>query len=189
MIFLSIFFACTRQPQLVARHSYPPIYKTHPPRTASISAPQIMPSAINTALAQNKIFSFSLPEHTSKKSKLSLWATYYYTPIFPYTPKEKHSIMDLKGNAFGPRLSAKDWCNAALQGSFSISYPKGKIETFNYAGLSKKMQVNCRPFHKYTKSGRIRFQRARGPYGDGATGKYSLIPLRSIAVDPKKIPY
>ena len=94
-----------------------------------------------------------------------------------------------QGKAFGPRLSAKDWCNAALQGSFSISYPDGEIQTFNYAGLSKKMQVRCKKYHRFTKSGRIRFQKARGPYGDGATGTYSLIPLRSIAVDPKLIPY
>ena len=76
-----------------------------------------------------------------------------------------------------------------MQGSFSISYPDGSLQTFNYAGLSKKRQVNCAPYHRFTKSGRIRFQEARGPYGDGATGIYSLIPLRSIAVDPKTIPY
>ena len=151
-------------------------------RSASLIVDHISPSSV---------FSFSLPtpSQESLSSKQYLWATYYYTPIFPYSKTEKHSILDLEGKSFGPRLSAKDWCNAALQGSFSISYPDGAIKTFNYAGLAKKKQVNCKPFHKYTKSGRIRFQEARGPYGDGATGTYSLIPLRSIAVDPTLIPY
>ena len=187
MTFTLFFLACSA-PKLTVRRSYPPLYKTTPPREASISAPEIIDS-----LSAESVFSFSLPDPFSQKKgrgkKLSLWATYYYTPIFPYSKNEKYHILDLDGKAFGPKLSAKDWCNGALQGSFSISQPNGHIETFNYAGLSKKMQVNCKPYHRFTRSGRIRFQRARGPYGDGATGVYSLIPLRSIAVDPQKIPY
>jgi 3D (Asp-Asp-Asp) domain-containing protein len=179
---LSLFLlACTvKSPAL---KSYPTLFKTNLNRSKSASSPL-------EAVSVSSIFSFSLPSPQDNRSKqLSLWATYYYTPVFPYSKREKHSILNLKGKAFGPRLSAKDWCNAALQGSFSISYPDGKLQTFNYAGLSKKKQVNCRPYHRFTKSGRIRFQEARGPYGDGATGIYSLIPLRSIAVDPKLIPY
>jgi len=179
--------ACTvKAPPLQTNFTYPSIFKTRPPRTASKSAPII----IKEEVSSSAVYSFSLPPpENSLGDSLSLWATYYYTPIFPYSKKEKYAILDMKGRSFGPRLSAKDWCNAALQGSFSISYPSGKIQTFNYAGLSKKMQVNCKKYHRFTKSGRIRFMEARGPYGDGATGIYSLIPLRSIAVDPKLIPY
>ena len=167
-----------------ALQSYPSLFKTNPPRTPSQSV------AFVEEISIESVFSFSLPSpNLTSNADHQLWATYYYTPVFPYSKTEKHSILSLKGKAFGPRLSAKDWCNAALQGSFSISYPDGRLQTFNYAGLSKRKQVNCAPYHRFTKSGRIRFQEARGPYGDGATGVYSLIPLRSIAVDPKKMPY
>ena len=178
------FFACaSKTPQVT---HYPSLFKTDPPLSPSRSAP-----LIDEQISSSSVFSFSLPTPTQAvlSSVQSLWATYYYTPIFPFSKTEKHNILDLNGKSFGPKLSAKDWCNAALQGSFSISYPNGDLKTFNYAGLSKKKQVNCKPYHKYTKSGRIRFQEARGPYGDGATGTYSLIPLRSIAVDPTRIPY
>lgn len=165
--------------------TYPTLFKTNPPRTASQSVEEI-----HEEISVSSVFSFSLPPpKLSEPKDHQLWATYYYTPVYPFSKTEKHSILNLKGKAFGPRLSAEDWCNAALQGSFSISYSDGTLQTFNYAGLSKKKQVNCAPYHRFTKSGRIRFQEARGPYGDGATGIYSLIPLRSIAVDPKKIPF
>ncbi len=182
MILLLIIGCGNKSPAI---QSYPSLFKTNPTRTSSESV-EIKVEVISV----ESVFSFSLPapDITSADSR-QLWATYYYTPVFPYSKTEKHSILNLRGKAFGPRLSAKDWCNAALQGSFSISYPNGSLQTYNYAGLSKKKQVNCAPYHRFTKSGRIRFQEARGPYGDGATGIYSLIPLRSIAVDSKKMPY
>ena len=104
------------------------------------------------------------------------------------------SVLERKTQYFKPKRKSlwasterRDWCNAALQGSFSISYPDGKLQTFNYAGLSKRRQVNCAPYHRFTKvdeydSKRLVVLTVMEPLE-------STTILRSIAVDPQRIPY
>lgn len=133
-------------------------------------------------------FNFPEPGKDELSKKLSLWATYYYTPTYEYSTEKKHSLIDLKGKRLGPTLSNKQWCMAALEGSVNIKYNNDNI-VYNFAGYGSYMQVNCSPYFRYTKSGRVRFKRARGPYGDGAGKKgYILFPYRTVAVDSSKIP-
>ena len=142
-------------------------------------------------LGMDDVFHFTLPEaKTSQQSKrLKLWATYYYLPVHEYSEKNEYPLLDHEGNKLGPTLDEEDWCMAALQGSVVIRKANGVKQTYNYHKLAKEMQVKCGAYYRYTSSGRIRFRKATGPFGDGATGRYILFPYRSIAVDKTRIPY
>ena len=96
----------------------------------------------------------------------------------------------MNGSYLGPKLTTKEWCTAALEGSTAVRQ-NGKLVTYNYAGLGRSMQVNCNRYHKYSQSGRVRFKVASGPYGDGSSSKskkYILFPYRTIAADRYRFP-
>ena len=69
---------------------YAPLYKrnTAPP-PEKFEAPSV-----------EGIFEFKLPEPAQLPQAMELWATYYFTPIYPYSKTEKHRILNLKGKAF-----------------------------------------------------------------------------------------
>jgi len=114
-----------------------------------------------------------------------LWATYYYLPKF-HSEDEGIPLLSSQGKPIGPRLSEKNWCTAALEGSFQV-YFGNQWTTYNYASSSVSSQVDCSPYFPY-KVGGSRFQLANGPFGDGVRN-YKLVPFRTIAVDPKLIPF
>jgi 3D (Asp-Asp-Asp) domain-containing protein len=135
-----------------------------------------------------KDFNIPEPEKSSLGKLHWLWATYYYTPT--YTSKSAgYPLLDLEGYELGPKLTHKEWCMSALEGSTAIHF-NGKLTVYNYAGFGEELQVDCRKYYKYTKSGKLRFRLANGPYGDGANEtSYILFPYRTIAVDKTLIPY
>jgi len=86
-------------------------------------------------------------------------------------------------------LSARDWCQAALQGSARIVRLDGSVMTVNYA-TSEETAVDCGPalgHPKWRTQGRVRFGDAIGAWGDGVRG-YHLVPYRTLATDPDVIP-
>jgi 3D (Asp-Asp-Asp) domain-containing protein len=86
----------------------------------------------------------------------------------------------------GAKLSNKDWCSAAMEGSVRVRI-NGIERTFNYASSNSKQQVDCSAYFPH-KVGGTRFKVAKGPFGDGVKN-YMLVPFRTIAVDRNVIPY
>ena len=135
-----------------------------------------------------KDFNIPHPSSESLGELKWLWATYYYTPTY-VSKSEGFPLLDMDGLELGPRLSHREWCISALEGSTAIRY-QGELVVYNFAGFGEQLQVDCSKYYKYTKSGKIRFRLAEGPYGDGAgETRYILFPYRTIAVDPRVIPF
>lgn len=128
---------------------------------------------------------FELPEPADTDSEnLELWATYYNLHQ-ANAVTNGDSLLNTKGIPLGPKLTKRDWCFAAMEGSVRVSF-NGIERTYNFAGSSGQ-QVNCSEFFPHRVGG-SRFRIAKGPFGDGVRN-YILVPFRTIAVDPKKIPY
>ncbi|MDX2229364.1 MAG: DUF3747 domain-containing protein [Leptolyngbyaceae cyanobacterium bins.349] len=139
-------------------------------------------------------FNLPQPSTSALTTPLSLWSTYYYThqatPVVSASPGA-YPLLDRFGNDLGITLSHRDWCAAALQGSVQIMNGQQVLNTYNFAGRGDTPQVDCSPFYPTLRTleatNRVRFKPARSLYGEGA-GLNSLVPYRSIAVDPTRIP-
>jgi 3D (Asp-Asp-Asp) domain-containing protein len=135
-------------------------------------------------------FSFPQPDNSSIGNNLDLWATFYLIPEVDDNPNGAE-LLDINGNPLGVKLSDRDWCNAALEGTVSVRTADGKIKTFNFAGVGATAQVNCRPFFPrlatIEKTNKSRFAVSKGKFGEGVNG-LKLVPYRSIAVDRTDIP-
>ncbi len=122
---------------------------------------------------------------------VSLWATFYHV-YSAASLAQGYPLLDPYGNRLGPRLSQRDWCKAALQGTVQIT-EAGHATTYNFSGRGEVAQVNCAPFFPslstttLQKVGRVRFVAATAPYGYGTEG-LNLVPYRTIAVDRSRIP-
>lgn len=135
-------------------------------------------------------FSFPQPDNSIIGNNLDLWATFYLIPEVDDNPSG-FDLLDLSGNTLGVKLSDRDWCNAALEGTVSVRTADGKVTTFNFAGIGATSQVNCRPFFPrlatIEKTNKTRFAISKGKFGEGVNG-LKLVPYRSIAVDRTDIP-
>jgi 3D (Asp-Asp-Asp) domain-containing protein len=135
-------------------------------------------------------FDFATPSEHEMKTKLSLWATHYYVHKAKAVD-DGEPLLDTSGQALGPKLPAREWCLAAIEGTAGIEAPDGKTTIYNYAGVGADMQVDCGKFFpKFAASGKLRWKLAEGPFGDGVHGMV-LVPFRTIAVDGRQnpIPY
>jgi len=167
------------------------------PKPAAAPAPRAPAAAADragsweAALAAAQRYFFAPPD-LSGREPLGLWATYYYIPQVTHE-QEGHALRDPAGHELGPKLSLRDWCEAALQGTVLVSGPgsggdAATAVTYNFAGTRKNTEVDCSPIYpRYPAISRTRFHPAGGPHGDGVLGMI-LIPFRSIAVDPAVIP-
>jgi 3D (Asp-Asp-Asp) domain-containing protein len=140
---------------------------------------------------QDRGFNFPEPASTAIVEQLTLWATYYYVHI----AQENNSgipLLDLSGNSLDSKLSERDWCAAAVEGTVAVKNSDGKYKTYNYAGVGSTPQANCRRYYPslptsvINSTNKVRFGVAKGAYGDGTNGLI-LVPYRSIAVDRNKI--
>lgn len=132
-------------------------------------------------------FAIAAPTASDKGKNLSLWATQYYLE----TAEDIANGVPLRainGSALGPKLARKKWCSAAMEGSVKIISGNLSGKTFNYAGKTDEYIVDCSEYFDHAPSGRVKFQYARGDYGDGVM-TYILVPYRTIAVDPKFIAF
>jgi len=138
-------------------------------------------------------FAFPPPKTDALPAPDSLWATYYYV----HTAVEAESGLpyrDMKGAALTRNISLRDWCLGAIEGTIQVISPEGS-KTLNFAGTLSKAQVDCATVLKIdpskrpwiTSVGKSAFASAHGTYGDGVDG-YQLVPWRTVAVDPTKIP-
>lgn len=142
----------------------------------------------------SKVLAFDLaePESAVRVKTLTLWATHYRVHRAKNRPSG-NPLLDIAGNHLGPKLSNRDWCQAALQGTVQVLDEKGTPKTFNFAGRGSAMQVDCSSFFPSLSSSviqgtnRVRFAVSKGPYGEGVDGLI-LVPYRTVAVDRTVIP-
>ncbi|WP_313237965.1 3D domain-containing protein [Delftia acidovorans] len=138
-------------------------------------------------------FSFPTPAANGAKGH-QLWATHYFVHVAP-SVSSGIAFTDSAGNAVSEKVSPRDWCLAAIEGTVQVTV-NGQPRTLNYGGTGKKLVVDCAATLKINPSkkpwitsiGKSYFTEAKGQYGDGVKG-YQLVPLRTIAVDRRTIPY
>jgi 3D (Asp-Asp-Asp) domain-containing protein len=134
-------------------------------------------------LAQDT-FSFREPSSNDLASKIILWATNYYLPEH-IDGAGDYALRDMKSYELGPRMTLKEWCNSAMEGSVRITFKTGESKTFNYAGITLENKVDCSSIFKFDVS-KTKFRIANGPYGDGLDD-FILAPYRTLATDISKI--
>jgi 3D (Asp-Asp-Asp) domain-containing protein len=142
----------------------------------------------------NLIFDIAEPD-TSQLERKTLWATYYHIWHATETPSGL-PLLDESNQPISGRISDRDWCMGAIEGTILINGTDGSVKTYNYVDHKGASQVDCAsvlgisPIEKpwITAVGMSRYRVARGPYGDGVMNYY-LIPYRTIAVDKATIPY
>ena len=129
-------------------------------------------------------FSFREPSANDLSTKLTLWGTYYYLPQVNDS-SGNFALRDLTGSELGPKLTLRQWCDSAMEGSVRVMDKDGIGKTFNYAGVTSDRTVDCSSVFKIDVS-KTKFREANGPYGDGID-EYILAPYRSLATDNTKI--
>ena len=136
---------------------------------------------------------FNLPESEEPDlaSEWTLWGTYYYgqPAVESATGIE---IRNRQEQPIGPKISQKNWCLGAMEGTLIVKKSDGETVTYNFDGTASARQTSCKAyFSKLSESKlaaleRTRFRPARGPYGDGAED-FVLVPYRTLAVDRDRI--
>jgi 3D (Asp-Asp-Asp) domain-containing protein len=115
--------------------------------------------------------------------KVKVWSTSYFTPkLNEY--KWGVPMLDKNQKKLGPKLSKKDFCTCALEGSCIVG-----DSTYNYSGTISKMQVDCTPWMKtYAVGGKVVFSKTDYKYGKGSKSN-PLRPYYSIAAKHHVFPY
>lgn len=127
------------------------------------------------------------PPALEGRRRVKLWATHYSIPrVYAQHGDDAVALLDIHGNELGAKLSPKDFCRAAMEGTVAVLSKRGK-KLYDFDGIADAEQVDCKQyFPRHAAIGRSRFKPARGVHGSGAGGR-SMVPYRSIAVDPRLI--
>jgi 3D (Asp-Asp-Asp) domain-containing protein len=139
----------------------------------------------------NDSFDFPEPMPDDQIQELSLWATYYHV-YHARATENGEPLLDRSGNPLGPKVSTENWCKAAIEGTIAVE-DNGNVTVYNYAGVSRRNQVDCSRYTPRFPNGRIRWKLSNGPFGDGVPPRPGeprmiLVPFRSIAVDERQVP-
>lgn len=153
---------------------------------------QTQPNASSNTQGSD-LFRFNLPEPTQAQrlKTISIWGTFYYFAHFVVGTSGNYPVRDTQERVISPGLQKKEWCDAALQGSFSIKDQSGKLTTYSFSGRSSQSTVDCSDSvsdHIADKIKGNRFEVVNVPYGRGARVP-QVVPYRTLAVDPRVIPH
>jgi 3D (Asp-Asp-Asp) domain-containing protein len=136
-------------------------------------------------------FAFSAPSNIQKT--LKLWGTYYYVPQVQSSAQGEEELLDGNNSNLleGDRVSRKEWCALALQGSGLIKQSNGKSVVINFLDRNANKTVDCtghigKP-DVVQQVRKNRFVVVNSVYGKGSCVQ-QLIPFRTLAVDSKVIP-
>jgi hypothetical protein len=80
------------------------------------------------------VLAFRLPEPASLPAARTLWATHYYV-YAARAVEDGYPLLGVNGNALGPRLSGRDWCLGAIEGTIRVTHLDGSKALYNYHGL------------------------------------------------------
>lgn len=127
------------------------------------------------------------PPDLAAARPLRLWATYYSVPVVHAVGPGGVALLDRDGKALGPRVSPRDLCDGAMQGSLRVLDAGGAATTYDFVGLAPGPAVDCtRWYPRFGAIGRSRFRASPSALGVGAHGV--PVPFRTIAVDQRHIP-
>lgn len=155
---------------------------------------QFKPNSL-IALTESQItFGFPEPADATKAKKLTLFSTFF----FIHQAKASNApdaipLKDSNSNSLGVKLSQKDWCKAALEGTVQVLDSNNIVKTYNFAKRGTNAQTNCISFFTSLPNETVKamnrslFALAKGTFGDGSGG-FILVPYRTIAVDKTVIP-
>lgn len=160
------------------------IYGANGSVKAESNTDQILEASVARDPLARDTFSFPEPSNNDWAKKITLWATYYYLPQIT-DGGGNYPLRDMQGQELGPRVSLREWCDSAMEGSVRISFKNGEAKTFNYAGVTTSDRVDCSSIFRHDVS-RTKFREAIGPYGDGIES-YILAPYRTLATDAEVI--
>ena len=146
-----------------------------------------------SGFSQHKLDSFQLevPE-LGAAIHYDIWATEYYAHV----TKNGGDIpcLTVDGDTLGLYSDSCNFCTACLEGTVILEDSTGKKHVLNYAGRADDALINCRTCSQFANSslrveswGSVRWKRSSN-FGEGVKG-FALVPYRTIAVDPRYIPY
>ncbi|MDG1334327.1 MAG: 3D domain-containing protein [Crocinitomicaceae bacterium] len=146
----------------------------------------------SSAQLEEDSFNTSTIEDLDSLEHLTLWATEYYVHI---TQNEGEiPYLTVSGDTLGYFSDLCNFCTSCLEGTVFIESDSTDVVVLNYAARSEKALVNCRECAKFQKSklnveswGSVRWKVSSG-FGEGVKN-FKLVPFRTVAVDPKMIPY
>ena len=100
------------------------------------------------ALTESQIiFDFPEPTEGVKDKKLTLFSTFYFVhQAQASSATDAISLKNSSGTSLGVKLSKKDWCTAALEGTVQVKTDSNTLKTFNFATTGTTAQTNCKPF-------------------------------------------
>jgi 3D (Asp-Asp-Asp) domain-containing protein len=137
-------------------------------------------------------FEFPAPDGSDIDTGFLLWGTYYYgQPADEVT--RGVDLTNRSGEVIGPRVSQKNWCLGAMEGTLIVAHANGAVKTYNYEATGSSQVTSCRAYfpslssRELAATEKVCWKLARGPYGDGA-GNFILAPHRTLAVDRTRIP-
>jgi 3D (Asp-Asp-Asp) domain-containing protein len=147
-----------------------------------------------TAVSNENGSEFDLPEPTAAAlgQRLTLWSTFYHV-LAAQNVETGQPLLAINGEGLGAKLSARDWCGAAMEGTVLVLNGATPDQTFNFADRGASQQVDCTRFFPHVPQstikslGKTRFELSQGPFGTGVQGMI-LVPYRTIAVDKKQRP-
>jgi 3D (Asp-Asp-Asp) domain-containing protein len=140
-------------------------------------------------------FMLEAPRPQALGPDLRLWATHYHTPVVSPAPKEISAafpLIGVDGKWISPPLRQRDWCEAALQGSVSVT-AGGESTAYVFVDANGPEQADCDAWLGNLSDGiktatrRARFMAVSHPLGCGVRN-IPLMPFRTIAVDQQIIP-
>ncbi len=111
-----------------------------------------------------------------------VWGTWYFVPRFE-SASSGITLLDLNNKSLGVKLSEKDFCTAALEGTAIIG-----DKTYNYAGTTSKRKANCSKYVNHDASSFVVFYVTSHAYGVGSKSN-PLVPFKSIAAKHNVFPY
>lgn len=167
-----------------------PVSETPQPQTENVP----VRSRVRVNFPVANFLTFPKPNEAALEGEpLTLWATNYYTPVYQ-SGDQGIPLLDTTNTPISGKLTRKQWCNAALQGSVSVSDPDGEVKAYVFADQDGPEQIDCDDQLGNLSEGikratrRIRFAAVDHPFGCGVRN-WRLIPYRTIAVDTNLIPF
>jgi hypothetical protein len=104
-----------------------------------------MPDVVIDGAAPQKlepVYVHFAPPALEGRRRVKLWATHYSIPR-AYEDKSEDAVplLDIKGNELGPKLSSRDFCRAAMEGTVAVLAKKRAKKLYDFDGIADTHQT------------------------------------------------